>query len=334
MKKKDDIITAEQIEFLFAGIAKSIASSLDSSKIITAIMKQVDLFFHADNWSLLRLDPNTHELFFAIAKGIDIKTLKSVRLKLGEGIAGHAAKTGKMVFVPDVECDSRFSTKIDNLSGFKTRSVIAAPMIYHHQVLGIIELINKNERQFTRYEASILETIADFSALALTNATLYEHVALMAVSDALTGLYNRERLDRLLKIPKKRKTDHSFVIAAWIDLNAFKLVNDQFGHHVGDEILRKTANLIKNCCRQNDFAFRVGGDEFLLVIMNLKKNDISATQDRLISQLETYSKQISPCPGFSYGIASGKNINLKDIIIEADNLMYENKRHGKIKAYD
>ena len=75
-------ITSEHIQYLFAEIAKSITGSLEVTNIVTAIMREVQIFFKPRNWSLLRLDPSTQELYFVLAQGLDENSLKKNSLKI------------------------------------------------------------------------------------------------------------------------------------------------------------------------------------------------------------------------------------------------------------
>jgi len=118
-----------QIKQLYANIGKLITSSLELDKVLEGIMEEVKVFFDAENWSLMRLDPNTDELFFVIVQGIDRKAVENIRLGPGEGIAGMVAKRGQSVFVPDTSADPRFSDRVDRATGFRTRSVMAVPLI-------------------------------------------------------------------------------------------------------------------------------------------------------------------------------------------------------------
>ncbi len=335
-KGRHRTITIDGLQVLFTEIARSITSSLELSKIIEAIMKQVQQFFQPRNWSLFRLDPVTQDLYFVVASGIDEKAVKKIRIKLGEGVAGRVALTGKSMLVEDTRKNPFFTNKIDKISGFETKSIVAVPIVFHKQVLGVIELINAiQDNSFNRQDVMLLQTIANFSAIAMMNSSIYERMTLLAVSDHLTGLYNRTQLQKILHSFKvrvnknKRKLDNSYVIAVWIDIDNFKKINDKHGHKAGDEILQKSATLIKGCCRANDFAFRVGGDEFLLLIMNLKNKDIPSIKKRLSERLRYCSDQITPA-GFSFGIASSNMQQLSGLISKADKKMYIDKKNKKV----
>jgi diguanylate cyclase (GGDEF)-like protein len=329
----------ESAQYLYTEIAKLITSSLEVTEVIDAIMNEVRLYFQPRNWSLLRLDLTTQKLFFVVSDGIDKELVKNIHLDLSEGIAGYVAKSGKPRIVQDTSQDPHFSSIVDKLTGFKTLSIIAVPIKFQNQVLGVIELVNSLEaRPFNQEDLEILETIADFSAIALTNAMRYEYMSSLAVSDPLTGLYNRARLDKLIHATSDssagtdeihRSSGESRIIVACIDVDNLKAINDGFGHRAGDEVLIKTAKRIQLCCSDTDFAFRIGGDEFLIIIMNVDKNYESVLIGCLQKELDVHSKPIKPGSGFSYGIMAGQRKNLEKLISDADEQMYKNKTRVK-----
>src|SRR5947208_3985453 len=98
---------------IFHDVAKALTSSLDLDSILKTIMEKMAEYFRPDTWSLLMVDEEKNELYFAIAIGDAADALKSARLKVGEGIAGWVAKHGESLVVPDVSADPRFSKRID-----------------------------------------------------------------------------------------------------------------------------------------------------------------------------------------------------------------------------
>src|SRR5215470_655938 len=105
---------------IFHGVAKALTSSLDLDSILQTIMEKMAEYFRPDTWSLLMVDEDRDELYFAIAVGDAAEALKNVRLKVGEGIAGWVAKHGEQLIVPDVEADARFSKRIDDATKWET----------------------------------------------------------------------------------------------------------------------------------------------------------------------------------------------------------------------
>src|SRR6476646_9396926 len=101
---------------IFHDVAKALTSSLDLDSILQTIMEKMAEYFRPDTWSLLMVDEVHDELYFAIAVGDASEALKNVRLKVGEGIAGHVAKYGEKLIVPDVRADGRFAKRIDDVT--------------------------------------------------------------------------------------------------------------------------------------------------------------------------------------------------------------------------
>jgi len=330
--EKVPAIKSRDIQYLYTEIAKIMTATLDATKVIDAMMEEVQRFFHPRNWSFLRLDPQTNELFFVVAKGLDQELIQHVHLKVGEGIAGYVAQTGKSKYVKDVTADPYFSPSADELSGFKTRSVIAVPVRFHNTVLGVIELVNTEAcRPFSRREFAILETIADFSAIALTNSMQYENMKMLAIVDPLTGLLNRARLEKLfisfnVEVIEDEEKEKSQIICIFVDVNHLKKINDTNGHRAGDEMLVQVGNILKKFCRESDLVFRIGGDEFLIVINDVAKSAVSHVIQRWEETLAPYAKANEKTPSFSYGITTGDKSRIRFLISEADRAMYNNKK--------
>src|SRR6202048_534830 len=127
---------------IFHDVAKALTSSLNLDSILQTIMEKMAEYFRPDTWSLLMVDEEKDELYFAIAVGSAAEALKNVRLKVGEGIAGWVAKHGERLIVPDVMTDPRFAKRIDEMTKWKTRSIICVPLRSKLRVLGVIQLIN------------------------------------------------------------------------------------------------------------------------------------------------------------------------------------------------
>lgn len=175
--KKIKISTTKKLHELYAQIAKSITISLQAENIATSIMIQIEHYFKPDNWSLFQVDSLSNELYFVVAKGLDMALLKPIRIKQGEGIVGLVAQSREPMLIVDVRNSIYFSPKMDELTGFITQSVLAVPIVYQTQVLGVIELINVQDgRVFSEKELDILQTIADFAAIALNNANIYKRI--------------------------------------------------------------------------------------------------------------------------------------------------------------
>lgn len=321
---------------MYANIGKLITSSLEIHQIVDGVMSEVKQFFDPEHWSLLRLDHTSGELYFIYIKGNEIDRLKQFRLKIGEGIAGTVAETGKSIFVSDARSDSRFSDRVDKLINFNTRSIIAVPLINKSVTYGVIEIVNtEKEHLFSEDEHFILSTIADFTAIALANSSLYQQVIEQSCHDSLTGLLNRNMLNDYISqwshdnVPARRLSDTGDeLIVIYMDVNHFKEINDIYGHREGDMALVGISEKLKKIFRNEDLLFRIGGDEFL-AIMRIKAHEESA---HIIDRLNRDFNRIfytSPDGriqlSISHGIAMGFLKQIESLINEADRLMYIKK---------
>ena len=103
---------------IFHELGKALTSSLQLDQVLRTIMEKIDEFLHPDTWSMLLVDEAKQELYFELAIGKNAHTLKDVRIKMGQGIAGWVAQSQQAVIVPDVSQDTRFFSKVDE----KTRT--------------------------------------------------------------------------------------------------------------------------------------------------------------------------------------------------------------------
>src|SRR5215472_13778763 len=152
--------TRQSLELhIFHDVAKALTSSLDLDSILQTIMEKMAEHFRPDTWSLLMVDEEKNELYFAIAVGTASEALKNVRLKVGEGIAGHVAKYGEKLIVPDVRGDKRFAKRIDEVTQWETQSIICVPLRSKLRVLGVIQLVNVDMKNFTEQESFFLQSL-------------------------------------------------------------------------------------------------------------------------------------------------------------------------------
>ena len=143
-----------------------------------------------------------------------------------------------------------------------------------------------------------------------------------ALSDSLTGLFNRRGWDQLLALEEARCKRYGHPAAIFIfDLNNLKTVNDQLGHFIGDELIKNTAVLLKKCVRNNDVVARLGGDEFAILSIENTKEGAELLLDR-IQKIFT-NANISVAVGFAI---RNPAYTLLEAAQEADEKMFENKR--------
>ena len=150
-----------------------------------------------------------------------------------------------------------------------------------------------------------------------------------ALSDSLTGLFNRRAWDELISLEEERCKRYGHPTAIlMIDLNNLKTINDSLGHNAGDELIQKTATTLKGCVRSNDIVARLGGDEF--AILSIENNQVNAKNlvDRVIQAFAEANISVA------IGLAMRNPLSgLLSALQEADEKMYEHKKFLKSKSY-
>ena len=315
---------------LFHEVGKALFSTLDLQKILQTVMEKISDTLQPDTWSLLMLDEATQELYFEIAIGVGAEKLKDTRLKLGEGIAGWSAQTGEPVLVEDVRRDTRFSPRFDELTHTDTRSVVCVPIKGRERVLGVIELVNCLGRQsFTREDIPILKSLADYAAIALENARYVQRIHELTITDDCTALYNARHLNFVLDAEIYRSNRYGYEFSViFIDLDHFKQVNDVHGHLIGSKLLWLIGDLIKGNLRMIDYAFRYGGDEFVILLPQTSKENaymvVRRVRELLNSKCFFVEEGLNIKVTASFGVASfpADAHTRKEILRMADEAMY------------
>ena len=315
-------------------IGKAITSTLNMEQILKIILTRISELIRASNWSLYLLDPETRELYFEVVVGLDKQLLADVRMKLGEGVAGTAALTGEPILVPeDVRRDPRFYPRVDDITGFVTRSLICLPLKVQDSVIGVIEIVNPEDPSlFQDTSMPILSMLADYVSIAITNARNHMRIASLAITDDVTGFYNTRFLHDCLD---KFIQHGQLVSLVFLDLDDFKHVVDTHGHLMGSQMLKEVAEAIDSHLEDNDFLVRYGGDEYVIILPAQDKQaaiiKISNVQKKLSSTLFLQAEGLEIRITASFGIASYPEDakNKKNLLQLADQSLYRSKQLGK-----
>ena len=156
---------------------KALTSTLDLDRLLKVIMGQAKRVVNAEASSLMLLDEAKKELFFDVTVGGKGEKLRQMRLKLGQGIAGWVAKKGNPLMVTDAGKDTRFFVKADEVTKFKTKSILCVPLKIKEKIIGVMEAINEVGRgYFVEEDREIFEAFASQVAIAIENARLFQNL--------------------------------------------------------------------------------------------------------------------------------------------------------------
>jgi signal transduction histidine kinase len=168
--------SAQEIECLVQ-LSSLINSSLDIIEVLDNSMHAVEELTNAEASSIFEIDFETNQLCFRLARGESGNKVRQIRMKMGEGIAGWVACCGEALLVPDTRTDKRFCKKVDDISSFRTRSVIALPIKYKGNITGVLEVLNKRgPRSFDDRDLEVLSIAANQIGIAMENAKLYSRL--------------------------------------------------------------------------------------------------------------------------------------------------------------
>jgi diguanylate cyclase (GGDEF)-like protein len=218
---------------------------------------------------------------------------------------------------------------------YSLSSLIAAPIQSKDYVLGAFVTITAAPRVFDQEDLKLAVELADFAAIGLENASLFAELQKSAITDSLTGLYNTRFFNEVLAREAARADRYSAPLSLlMIDVDGFKLVNDSFGHVVGNNVLTQIGKAIQRAVRNTDFVFRCGGDEFGIV---LPATTLDGALHAAAKILEKVSRSdILANLGYpgnvtvSIGVSEfRRGTHYESMVAEADQALYASKRSSK-----
>lgn len=184
--------------------------------------------------------------------------------------------------------------------------------------------------QIRKLRGALAEQMAQMGELETRAEQFYN----LAVQDHLTGLYNRRYADERLAVELRRSQRHGQPLSVvTLDLDGFKLINDRYGHAAGDRVLREFATRLKRCIRSTDLAARIGGDEFMVMLLECPADKVQIFLDRL-GEMDVELEGKKHPVGISTGWATCQKGDQPETLLDrADKSLYMRKRDAKARTY-
>ena len=310
-----------------------ITKSLEGEEVQKRILQQVKRLLHCGSSSVLLVDKETNRLKFAyLSKDEEGKQLMDMNLKMGEGIAGTVWSNGNPMIINDAQDDPRFSDKVDKKSNTQTSSVIAVPLTYKGEIIGVIEAINKAEGNFNTFDLEMLQYISTQSAIAIKNAELYDMANRDGMTKLFTNKYFRERLNEEWNRSNRYKHPLSLVM---IDIDNFKNFNNTYGHQAGDRVIIELAKILPLSSRSIDIPCRYGGEEFAIILPETSKKEALVVLERIRQKAEEINIEYNNT-SLKFTVSGGLSTmpeltpkTVEEFIEMADKALYHSKKSGR-----
>ena len=257
----------------------------------------------------------------------------------GVGLTGWGAEHRESVRVNQAHLDPRTST-VPGTPEDEPEALITIPLIARDSIKGALNIYRLgDDASFDDDEFELAKRFGDAAALALDNAQIRARLEHQAQTDPLTGLFNHRAFhERLRQALAEASRSHDVISLLMLDIDDFKRVNDVYGHGAGDEILRSLADTLKDAVRASDVVYRLGGEEFAIVIASRSPESAEQLANRLLECVETTEFNPAGRITISVGLARGPEhaMNPRELIACAEAAMMTAKARGKnqIVLYD
>ncbi len=262
----------------------------------------------------------------------------TVSVRFGEGLAGRAAERKKPLLVRDGAQDPRCAAEEQRGTPAPV-ALLLLPLVASSQTVGVVQMERGAPGAFTGRDLARLSALAGQAAATLANVRAHQDVYSMAVTDALTGLYNRRHMQTVLTDERRRAERYSHPLSViMLDVDGFKSYNDTYGHVQGDVLLKMLAGILQSSVRGVDIVGRFGGEEFIVVLPETPPDEAYRAAERLrLAVARTVFPGFADDPELavfktiSLGVATFPDItqDTQALVTLADNALYRAKRGGR-----
>jgi len=303
-------------------ITKRLNQSLQESEVFQYACKELIDVFRADFACIMELD-RLERTFVVQATNLESMVLET--FPIDYGFAGLLHRTKEPVIVSDYEQSARIESRLMEATG--SRSLIASPILVNNEVVGAVLVTHAQPNYFTYDNYKLLGVLTGHIGLAIMKAQLHAELNRMVITDNLTGLYARRYLDEQVQTLQTRDLRGSLIV---VDIDNFKLVNDTYGHQIGDQILKQVSGIVRSCIRDSDIAARWGGEELAIYLPQLTLDQTKRVAERIRSRVE---RETDPSVTVSCGIAEWSHtddkVSVETLFYKADMALYSAKHNGK-----
>ncbi|PYS78223.1 MAG: hypothetical protein DMF70_15185 [Acidobacteria bacterium] len=331
----DQIRNAHREVYALYEIARTFGSSLEIESTLSVLVDKVGHIIPFDTCVVYLYDELKGFANVALAVGLNADAFRGRCVAPGEGVTGFALANRRAVnrLQPSLDC---VNLKLGDERDY--RSMASLPLCKDDLLLGALSVYSTTLKEYSDDHVRLLETVTRLASDALANAMNHARAESNALTDSLTGLPNARSLHVRFEeeVARSQRTGKPFQVIM-LDLDHFKLVNDTFGHKIGDRMLREVASLIHRQLREYDFLARYAGDEFVAIVPGLEGPQVDELRERIEAVVSAFALHVRAETHARVGISVGAAIfgvdgeTLDHLLIAADQAMYRAKSAHKTR---
>ncbi len=260
----DDIALAHREIYALYEIAQTMGTSLGVADTMALISSKLSNLVPFSASALFLFDEESDTLRCRFATGVEAEAIGGMTVRAGQGLAGWVARNRRPLVNarPSAEFEAAGLAKATTL-----QSALVAPLVFSDRFIGTLAVYSTQADFYTDDHRRLLDRVSEQASAVIHNSIVFEQTQEDSLTDPLTGLPNTRfmfmHLTRELARAERLKAEVALLV---MDLDNFKEINDNHGHHVGDRALREVATVLRSGIRPYDICVRYAGDEFIVVL--------------------------------------------------------------------
>ncbi len=331
---REELQAKEEELVIFNRLMSILSSSMDIQEAFDRFSAELEKVAPVD-WGTIALAEGDELCFLALSSTSPSPWQVQQRIPLAGTGSEWVMTNQKSLYEPDLAKQSRFATAEKHIKQ-GIRSIVYLPLVSGGRSIGSLTVASNQPGAYNMRQVRLLEQLASHITTPIENSQLYHQAREKARVDELTTLFNRRHFDERLKeeITRQARYGGTFSLLM-LDLDAFKVYNDIFGHPAGDQLLREVSTLIKGSIRTSDQAFRYGGDEFAVILPHIDTESAYHVAERVRQSIAHQMQLASTGVAASIGVANcpEDGTTPADLVTVADTALYYAKYNGGNRTY-
>ena len=330
----EDIAHAHREIYALYEIAQTMGTSLGVADTMALIASKLSSLVPFSSCALFLIDDREEVLNCRFATGYEADAISTMMVRSGHGLTGWVARNRRSLVNARPSADFEAA----GLTAHATllQSALVAPLVFNDRFIGTLAVYHSQSDFYTDDHRRLLDRVSEQASAVIHNSIVFEQTQEDSLTDALTGLPNTRymfmHLSRELARAERLKGEVALLV---MDLDNFKDINDNHGHHIGDRVLRELAPVLRNAIRPYDICVRYAGDEFIVVLSGCGQDEAERKRSELQRTVDEAVFEARPGRRLPLAVSIGAAIFPHDgdtyeaLLATADSRMYRDKSRRK-----